>query len=276
MGQSMKPVIDVSVVVPCYCCVDTIERAVESVASQTSKPIELILVNDASPDHTADCLQRLKDCYPDWIVVVNLTVNGGAGHARNEGWSIARGRYVAFLDSDDSWHPQKLAIQYAYMQANPDVCLSGHAHAIGSVTESEVLVSHHAEDVRWWRMLARNPFVTPSAMVRKEVLPRFQQGRRYMEDHLLWMEIALSNGRVVRLDVPLAILHKAQVGVAGLSSHIRAMSKADLGNYWLLYRKGLLGWTPLFCFWAWAFLKFLRRGVIFGIPRAFQRWRDAW
>lgn len=270
----MKPVLDVSVVIPCYCCVNTIERAVESVASQTSRPLELILVNDASPDDTAACLQRLKDCYPDWIVVVNLTVNGGAGQARNEGWSIAKGGYIAFLDSDDSWHPQKLAIQYTYMQANPDVCLSGHAHAIGTVSETEVLMIPPAEEVRWWRMLAKNPFVTPSAMVRKDVLLRFHKGRRYMEDHLLWMEIALSDCRVVRLDVPLALLHKAQVGVAGLSSHIRAMSKADLGNYWLLYRKGLLGWAPLILFWAWAGLKFLRRGVIFGIPRAFRRWRN--
>jgi glycosyltransferase involved in cell wall biosynthesis len=269
----MKPVIDVSVVVPCYCCVDTIERAVESVASQTSKPLELILVNDASPDQTAACLKLLHDRYPDWIVVVNLTVNGGAGQTRNEGWSIAKGRYIAFLDSDDSWHPQKLAIQYAYMQANPDVCLSGHAHAIGAVIESDQVTSPFPQDVQWWRMLARNPFVTPSAMVRKDVLHRFQKGRRYMEDHLLWMEIALTKGRVVRLDAPLAILHKAQVGAAGLSSHIRAMSKADLGNYWLLYRKGLLGFAPLMLFWTWACLKFFRRGVIFGIPRAWQRWR---
>ncbi len=271
----MKPVVDVSVVVPCYCCVGTIERAVESVALQSCRPLELILVNDASPDQTAECLQRLKDRYPEWIVVVNLPVNGGAGQARNEGWSLAKGRYVAFLDADDSWHPQKLAIQYAFMQANPDVCLTGHAHAIGTVSDADAMMSPPAEDVLWWRMLAKNPFVTPSAMVRTDILPRFQKGRRYMEDHLLWMEIALRNCRVVRLDVPLAFLHKAQIGVAGLSSHIRAMSKADLGNYWLLYRQGLLGLAPLLLFWVWGGLKFLRRGVIFGIPRALQRWRNA-
>ena len=86
--------------------------------------------------------------------------------------------------------------------------------------------------------------------------------------------IGLTKGRVVRLDIPLAILHKAQVGVAGLSSHLLAMSMADLGNYWQLYRNGLLGIASLLLFWVWVSLKFLRRWIIFGIPRVFKSGRN--
>ena len=102
----MKPVVDVSVVVPCFACAGTIERAVASVAAQTCRPLELILVNDASLDETAACLQRLHDQYPEWVHVVHLAVNVGAGEARNAGWSVAKGKYIAFLDADDSWHPR--------------------------------------------------------------------------------------------------------------------------------------------------------------------------
>ena len=264
---------DVSVVMPCYCCTETIDRAITSVLSQTTLPKELILVDDASGDGTLEKLQAWRDRYPDFIRVVALSRNQGAGEARNAGWAISTGKYVAFLDADDSWHPKKLAIQYEFMQNNPDVCLSGHVHAFNVVSDQEVVENSSAQNVRWWQLLASNPFVTPSVMVRQDVDARFKKGRRYMEDHLLWMELVLTQRSVVRLDIPLAILHKAQVGVSGLSSHMWAMTQADLGNYWQLYREGLLGFFPLLLFWIWASLKFFRRIIWVGMPNALHRWR---
>ena len=274
--QSTKVVegsVDVSVVVPCFRCIQTIDRAIESVVAQTVQPKELILVDDDSRDGTLACLESWRDRFPGWIKVVPLMLNAGAGMARNAGWERATGRYVAFLDSDDSWHPQKLAVQYAFMEAHPDVLLCGHDHTIGRCLADDAPFNWNGQALGRWRMLVKNPFVTPSVMLRTNVTQRFAPRRRYMEDHLLWLCIALTGGKVYRLDAPLAVLHKAVVGVSGLSNHTRAMSKADFGNYLLLYRKGYLSWVELSLSWAWVGVKFFRRAVMLGLPRVWKRWR---
>ena len=266
--------LDVSVVMPCYCCTETLDRAILSIFEQVMLPKELILVDDASGDGTLARLQDWRDRYPNFIRVIALSSNQGAGEARNAGWAISTGKYVAFLDADDSWHPKKLAIQYEYMQNNSDVCLSGHAHTLNVVLDKVSDTNTTVQNFSWWRLLASNPFVTPSVMVRQDVDARFKKGRRYMEDHLLWMELVLTQHKVVRLDIPLAILYKAQVGVSGLSSHMWAMTQADLSNYWQLYREGLLGFFSLLLFWLWAGLKFFRRSIRIGIPNTLHRWRS--
>ena len=91
----------VSVIIPCYRCADTIERAVESVALQTSPPQEIFLVEDCSDDtgKTLQTLQRLKQIYQDKfeINIIVLKTNNGPGGARNAGWSEATQPYLAFL-----------------------------------------------------------------------------------------------------------------------------------------------------------------------------------
>lgn len=263
---------DVSVVIPCYKCGLTLSRAIESVLAQTVLPRELILVDDCSSDETLMLLKVWQEKKPQWVRIVVLPANVGAGSARNSGWEIAKGKFIAWLDADDSWHPEKLAIQYGYMLSHPEVSLSGHGHAVNEYPNfPEVSPERFFSEVSAWRVLMKNPFVTPSVMVRADIRERFAPGQRYMEDHLLWMELALSGYRVEKLNTPLALLHKGQVGVSGLSNHVRAMSKADFINYWRLYKKGLLSFLGLMFCWCWAVLKFLRRTILFGVPRVFKR-----
>lgn len=93
----------VSVVIPCYCCADTIDKAVESVWKQTWRPYEVILVEDSSKDHGATrmALSNIIDRYPGgWIKLILLDKNKGPGNARNIGWEASTQRYIAFLDAD--------------------------------------------------------------------------------------------------------------------------------------------------------------------------------
>ena len=127
----MKPVAPVSVVMPCYRCAGTLARALESVAAQTVLPMEMILIDDGSADGTRALMQTLAGRYPQgWIRLVLQDQNTGAASARNAGWAVATQPFVAFLDSDDAWHPQKIEMQYAFMNANPEVALSGHGHRL--------------------------------------------------------------------------------------------------------------------------------------------------
>ena len=94
--NSMTAPLPISVVIPCFGCARTIERAVASVAAQRQRPLEVIVVNDASPDDTAQVSQRLKASYPTgWIRQITLATNQGAASARNAGWEAAAGQYVA-------------------------------------------------------------------------------------------------------------------------------------------------------------------------------------
>ncbi|QTN30415.1 glycosyltransferase family 2 protein [Rhodoferax sp. AJA081-3] len=163
----MSTTAPVSVVVPCYRCAATIARAVSSVAAQTLRPAEMILVDDASGDATLQQLHTLQAQHGPLIRVVALAANAGAASARNAGWNLATQPYIAFLDADDTWHPQKLEIQYRYMQQHPEVALSGHlcrqlpADAQGASNWPITWTPGDVQCVTWSQLLLRHQFVTP-------------------------------------------------------------------------------------------------------------------
>ena len=105
----------VSVVIPTYNRPEATERAARSVLAQTHRALELLVIDDGSTDDTAARVERIGD--PRLRVV--RQENGGVARARNRGLAEARGAYVAFLDSDDEWRPDKLARQVAAMEAAP-------------------------------------------------------------------------------------------------------------------------------------------------------------
>ena len=105
---------DCSVIIPAYNRRSTVGRALASVLAQTDPPHEVIVVDDASSDDTAAAVATFVDCR---IRVIRHERRLGAAAARNTGARIARGRWLAFLDSDDEWTPRKLAQQIAVTEA---------------------------------------------------------------------------------------------------------------------------------------------------------------
>ena len=114
----------VSVVIPAYNRADSLADAITSVTAQTFRDLEIIVVDDGSTDGTRTVVERLTD---DRIRYVRHDVNKGANAARNTGTGEARGRYVAFQDSDDYWHPEKLQKQVDACAATGASRLSGNA-----------------------------------------------------------------------------------------------------------------------------------------------------
>ena len=256
----------VSVVIPCYRCAGTIARAIASVAAQTRRPAEVILVDDASGDDTRKFLQKLSQRYESgWIKLVLLDQNVGAGSARNAGWRLATQTYVAFLDADDAWHPEKIEVQGAYMEAHPDVVLSGHGYrrlSPASLPDWQVMRGG-VTPIRKWPLILSNKFVTPSAMLRRNVPHRFVEKQRYMEDHMLWLKIICAGGRVVKLDAELAAIYKEPFGVAGLSSQVWLMERSDLGNFRRLYQKKFINPPQFALLVIFSALKYVRRLLIY-------------
>ena len=107
---------DISVIIPTYNRKNTLPRAVESVLNQTYRPIEIIVVDDGSTDGTKEWFSEM---YP--LVHYIYQVNSGVSSARNTGINSARGDWIALLDSDDEWLPDKLEIQVKLLQNNAEL-----------------------------------------------------------------------------------------------------------------------------------------------------------
>jgi teichuronic acid biosynthesis glycosyltransferase TuaG len=253
--------VPVSVVVPCYRCACTVRRAVSSICEQTHQPAEIILVDDASGDETLTTLREIENQYFGLVKVVALEKNVGAASARNAGWAVASQPFVAFLDADDSWHPDKLRLQCGFMQNNPHVVLSGHQCLW--IKEGELPIpiprSWSETKINPRRLLFKNSFSTPTVMLRRDVAFRFQDGRRYAEDFLLWLRISHAGFEVSRMEVTLAYVHKPFYGSSGLSSAAWNMERAELENFYILHRAGDIGLFLYLAASVFSLLKFILR-----------------
>ncbi len=253
--------VPVSVIIPCFRCTKTIGRAVDSILQQTAKPIEIILVDDFSGDDTHDVLLSLQQSQPNLIKVVALKKNEGAGMARNAGWEVARQPYIAFLDADDSWHQEKLALQHAFMEKTPDVSLCGHLCTLSTDKNTPKIdlnrmTSTLVPTTRW---LFMNAFSTPTVMLKRDLPLRFESGQRYCEDFLLWQSIAFSGHLVARLEVSLACIHKPIYGAGGLSGELWKMEMGELDNFLQLWQKGYIGPLSFLVATSFSLMKFSRR-----------------
>ena len=120
-GTQSSTVPRVSVVIPAFRAATYIAEALESVRRQTCTDLEIIVVNDASPDTRE--LEEVLARFGDRVRYLKRETNGGPGAARNTGILAAHGEYLAFLDADDYWDPAFLAEQLAYLARHPHVSL---------------------------------------------------------------------------------------------------------------------------------------------------------
>jgi glycosyltransferase involved in cell wall biosynthesis len=242
VGSATKPA-PVSVVVPCFRCAATIEDAVASIAAQTSRPAQVLLVDDGSGDDTVEALHRTATTYgTDWIKVIALPGNSGPSHARNTGWQHAQQPYVAFLDADDCWGPRKLELQMAALEADPTIALIAHRMVVRPRgTEVPALQSPVSVQIIGRRtLLLRNPFPTASVVLRRDLPHRFDETFWRSEDYLLWSQIVFSGYRCARIDQILAIWNKRESGSIGLSDDFAAVHRARGEMRRKLVRQGLL------------------------------------
>lgn len=110
----------ISVIIPTCNRISRVIEAVNSVLSQSFQDFELIVVDDGSTDNTSE---KLRETYGSRIQLITQG-NAGVSAARNAGVRVSRGKYLSFLDSDDTWHPDKLKAQVNFHQENPSFQIS--------------------------------------------------------------------------------------------------------------------------------------------------------
>jgi len=259
--------VPVSVIIPCYRCANTIVRAVESINNQTMKPIEVILVEDCSEDDTIKTLLNLQRTYSEnWIKVIELPKNSGPSTARNIGWETATQPYIAFLDADDSWHPQKIEIQYTWMRKHPNAILTGNKYKIihqqDNPTHPMLIDIQNPKLVKDCHLLFSNRFSTSTVMLRSDINLHFNKAQKYSEDFLLWLKICLNKNSCYYFNNDLAFAYKSTFGEGGLSAQLWLIEKGELQNYQTVYKEGLINIFQFIFFSMFSFVKFLRRYIV--------------
>jgi len=300
----------VSVVIATYNRAHAVGRAIRSALAQTFDDFEIIVVDDGSADDTAEVVQRIED---PRIRFLRHEGNLGPSAARNTGIRASRGTYVALLDSDDEWLPEKLDRQVkALLGAPPDVCLvyCGYERMWKGIVETRL---PSAKGAVYQKLLRGNVILggCSCAVVKKVCLEdagMFDVALRHAEDHELWLRLA----RKYRVDFVPAVLARISLGednrvtddlaatekaIATLDSrygtelprterrHIQAARLLNLGIRWLRCdetrraRRILLRCVSLrpLHVWAWLYLvsTFLPGAVLRLLRRAWRRTRGS-
>jgi len=200
----------ISVVIAAYNASTTIERAVRSVLAQTRPAEEIIVVDDGSTDGTADIARRFGS-----EVRLIVQPNGGTSIARNRGIEVATGEWIAFLDADDEWLPEKLKLQDELFRAHPDLGwgYGNFIHTNRKGTPLNAVHPNHSSDAfeDYLHAYCRGFYAwTGTLVVHKNVFDKvglFEAGMKRAQDNDLWFRIAYQFPRVGYVGQPLAIYH---------------------------------------------------------------------
>jgi len=202
----------VSVVIPARNASATIRRALDAVLAQTYRPLQVLVVDDASDDDTGHIVEGYGAAE---IELIALTKHRGAGAARNEGIARARGEYVAFLDADDEWLPEKTARQMAVLAGSPQMSFIACAASLVSPRPGAPARVNAGRTVitgpKAWKALLAYPFIaTPCVIARRSALNEagpFDTELAVAEDQDLWIRLAI-RGELGWLDEVLVRVHE--------------------------------------------------------------------
>lgn len=186
----------VSIIMPTYNRSKTLAQSIESVLKQTYKDWQLIVVDDGSTDNTEDLMAAYKD---DKRIIYYKQANAGPIKARNNGARLAEGEWLAFLDSDDEWLPEKLEKQLAMAEGKGDVLIFGNFFY---VDETGKIIGEFFKDKSQPysgkilpHLLLDNFILTSSVLVNKKIFDEVGGFNEKLdltigEDYELWLRIA--------------------------------------------------------------------------------------
>ena len=231
-----------SVVIPAYNAERTIEACLASVALQTLVPLEVLVVDDASRDGTEGSVHRCAER----LAAAGTTLryfrqphNAGPSAARNKGILEAAGSHIAFLDADDTWRADKLAIVDRFA-SEPGTGLICHAYTEAADFASADGAPHGARPLSVPAMLLRNPAQTSCAVVCRQSDVRFDEAMRYCEDHDLWLRIAERSTVLQLVGGALTRLGRPQLSAGGLSGDRMRMRSGEARVYYRFCRRAWL------------------------------------
>ena len=254
----------VSVIIPTYNSSETILECINSVLFQTYSNIEILVIDDGSIDATISILSKLIVAEKDKIQLFQQ-INSGPSVARNKGIFYAKGEYIAFLDSDDSWYPQKIEKQIELYSRNENLVLAGTLYSIGNKQVFPRSLSG-IRNISLIKLMLKNYFVTSTVMCPRKILKEynFKEDQRYAEDYRLWLQLAnLGTPCILQNEVLTKMNDKPLWGAKGLSSKLWLMEKGELNNFNFMYSHSYISLFLYFISVIYSVLKYIRRLLLY-------------
>lgn len=253
----------VSVIIPTYNHASFLREALQSVMDQTFSDWEAIVVNNYSEDNTVEVVESFRDSR---IHLVNFHNHGVIGASRNKGIELAKSEWIAFLDSDDKWHRQKLKRCLEAIDAGADLV----GHALAFVEEEKVVMIHKSGPEKSLTckalLFGGRSRLTPSAvMVRKSSLEDvggFSEKPEFVtsEDYDLWIRLArsgirfkviddvLTDYRVHAANASSSIIRQMDSALAVIDSYSEVKKENILSRVWFKRSRGIFIYGAGRCF----------------------------
>ena len=208
----------ISVVMPCYNAAPYVEEAIECVLQQSYPHVELIIVDDGSSDASVQIITRLAAGSPSRITVLHQT-NSGPYTARNHGLTHARGNFVAFLDADDTWHPDALNQLHAAMtETLADVAYCGWQNVgEAAVNTQPYIPPDYAKSDAAALFLQSCPWPINGVLLRRQLIDSlrgFSERLPTAMDYDLWLRMLATQPTVAHVPTVLAFYRRYPRGDA--------------------------------------------------------------
>jgi len=222
---------DLSVVIPACNNEKTIVRALDSCLGQTLPPKEIIVVDDASRDGTPKRIDAWRREHGESIKIIfrRLEINRGPSAARNIGWDMSCGKYVAFLDADDYFVSRKIERIVEVLHTANRIVLLAHNHI--ATDEEYIERQAYPKKIGTGDILIKNRFATPSVTVLQSIEERFDETMRFTEDHDLWLRITQRYDSTYYLDEALTVVNRLVNTRGGQSENLWAMRRGEIKMY---------------------------------------------
>ena len=281
MNQSNKTKPLVSVIIPTYNRAHCIIRAVNSVANQTYKNIEIIIVDNSSTDNTLDLIksQNKKNIY-----LYNIDNKGVVASSRNLGIKNSKGKYVAFLDSDDWWLPKKIEISIIELEKGFDIVYHDLFHAYDNSLKPHFWRRSRTRNLHipvYRDLLINGNAINLSSVVIRKVLMEeingFSQDIKLVssEDYETWIRISIKTNKFSKINNVLGFYWKGGGNMTSLQltltsmNHILSIYSEDIKRF---SNKGSVGFDYTICRAYYAVSNYRKAAesaliVIFKLPR---------
>ncbi len=244
----------VSIITPVYNCEKYLESTIKSVLAQSYINWEWLLVDDKSPDNSIKVIKKYINI-DERIKLITLNENCGAAVARNKGIEAAEGRYIAFLDSDDLWDPEKLSKQVEFMSEN-EYGFSFTTYEVINDNGESLNKIVKSKPVWTYNDALRNTLIqTVTVIIDRNIIGDFRMPNiRKGQDYATWLMILRQGNKAYGLDINLAKYRRAEGSLS--SNKIQAIKRT-----WVVYREceNLSLIKTLSCFIGYAYNACMKR-----------------
>ena len=255
----------ISVIIPLYNAENTILAALDSVKNQEGDfDFEILVINDGSTDKSAEKVQQFIDENPQLNIQLIHQYNKGVSSARNAGLRLAKGEWIAFLDADDVWLPQKTERQLKFLINEND-----KIDFITSLRNGEKIwfpysiSKNNLAKITLCKLLLRIEGQTSTAIFKKKIIENtgfFDENQKYSEDANYWMRISKNNNMyILAEDLVFTGAGKKSYGESGLSANLQEMEKGIQKNIKEMYLTKRINFSKYFFFFLFSKLKYLLR-----------------